>query len=120
MGGAHLGPFKIELALLARGLSRGDLGRGVTLCRSAGIELSFRQRLAARQGSRALDIKCGDEWLCLRAFHVGGGLLDSKVVRARIDDEQKIALLDELTILEIYELNINRTLSRAPQPMLPA
>ena len=99
---AHLGPFEIELGLLERGLGRGDLAGGVALRRSPGIELPLGHGLAAHQRRRALARRAvAISSLALRALHIGLGLLDRDLVGARIDDEQEVALLDDLAVLEM-------------------
>ena len=98
---AHLGPFEIELGLLQRRFGRRDRARRVALRRSPRVELPLGEGLAAHQRRRPLDVVRRDLQPCLRALHVGLGLLDREPIRPRIDDEQKIALLDDLAVLEM-------------------
>ena len=96
---AHLGPGEIELGLPGGGFERGDLGGGVAFVRPPGVELPLGQGLAAHQRRGALHVECGDFELGLGAFDIRLGLLDRDPIGARIDDEQEIALLDDLAFL---------------------
>ena len=118
---AHLGPFEIELGLLQRGFEPRRPGAAASRWVDRRVSNSRSvKRLAAHQRRRPLDVGGGDVELGLRAFHIGLGLLDRELVGARIDDEQQIALLDDLAVLEmdgIDEAGDPRAhLDRSPPP----
>ena len=71
------------------------------LGRRPGIEFTLSQALVAHQRRGARNVAGGDLELGLRAVNVGLGLLDRERVGARIDDEQEVALLDDLALLEM-------------------
>ena len=99
---AHLGPFEIELGLL-RARLRAEAtwpaaSRWVDLrvSNSRSVKVWLRTSGVARSTSSGGDLELGP-----RAFHIGFGLLDRELVGARIDDEQEVALLDDLAVLEM-------------------
>ncbi len=98
---AHLCPFEIELRLLQGSLGRAHLAGGVTLGCPAGIELALGHGLVAHQRGRPLHVKGGDLELGLGALEIGLRLLDRELIGARIDDEQSVALLDQLAFVEV-------------------
>ena len=107
-GRAHLGPFEIELGLLQRGLGEATCARRLALRRSPRVEFPFGQGLAAHQRRRAFHVERGDLQPGLGALHVGLGLLDRELVGTRIDDEQEVALLDDLAVLEMDGIDETR------------
>src|SRR5580700_4991051 len=57
--------------------------------------------VALQQWRRAIDVLGRDVELRLRPFDIGFRLLDGDLVRALIDDEQQVVLLDDLPFLEM-------------------
>ena len=88
-----------------RRFSGADTAGRVALHRLACVELTLGYGRVARERCPAVDVVGCDFQLRSRAFHVGLGLVDRDAERARVDDEQKVALLDDLSFLEMNGLN---------------
>ena len=105
-GRTHFG----ELQVQARG---GDCGfggahAGVALrrCGLADLELFARDRLRIDQRLRALVLHRGELLFGLRAFEVGERLVERGAIRARVDHEQQVALLDVLAFVVRHALHV--------------
>ena len=92
---------RLSSACLSAASSEPTGAGGVALRRSPCIEFPFGQRLVAHQRRRPLHVERGDLELGLGALHLRLGLLDRDPVGPRVDDEQEIALLDDLALLEM-------------------
>src|SRR4051812_7919234 len=100
-GSRHIRPLEIEFGLLECGIGGRDRAGGIALIGLPRIELALSESLVAYQRRGPLDIEAGDLELGLRAFQIRLSLLDREPIRPRIDDEQRIALLDDLAVLEL-------------------
>ena len=100
-GRTYRRPFEIELRLPERGFGRADAAGGVALDRFSRVELAIGYGLVAGERRCAVDVVGGDFELRLRAFDVSLRLIDRNLVRARVDDEEEVPFLDDLSILEM-------------------
>jgi hypothetical protein len=100
-GGSHFGPFEIELRPFQDRFERRHRTCSIALHRLPRFKFPLGQRLALGQRCRPLDVGGRNLQPGPCALHLGFGLLDRNLVGPRINDEQKIALLDELTVFEM-------------------
>ena len=103
-----LGVLEIELGLLDGRLRRAD-GRfgGLALLQPL-VVVGLGERRAADQLGDALELELGELELRLGAREIGLGALQRGLERPRVDQEQVLALLDGLAVLEVDGREIAR------------
>src|SRR5690606_32501308 len=102
----HARERQIELGGIERGLDRSEGGLGDRRVRGETLEFLTRRRLLREQPLGTVAIRASHLELGPRALALGREARDLGLERARIDQEQKLSLLDAAAFLEVHGLDV--------------
>ena len=102
----HLGVFEIEPGDHGGRLGGADIGRGLRIGGQALVELVRRDHAFLDQLPRARHLGAGQLGTGVRPCQIGLGAQQLGLVRALVDDEQHLALLDLFAFLETEPLDM--------------